>query len=925
MLSLKLAFHSDNNDSKTTRHSMGKKDNYEREEKYEFEQIQASLIESYKKKKYRKIFEFLDTKERLYRQSDLLFQLFFSHMKMNCIMKIIDKKFNKYYKSPQIKGIEKWFKFANTLLNKLSRSIFKLNKEEIKEQCEYVLLYYIKINYYHALYCKHKKDNKEYIYYLIMTEQIIENTINTVTFSQTFIFINRVYLLISNILIQDNAIFSAINYLLKVLKICKCVKRTEIQLKTKKEKSNNNNLFSSNREHEAINEDSNYEYLITELNFLAAIAFCLLGICFEKLNEYFLANSSYRHAKWITENYLSDDSEFNKLAKLLRELVDKSTKEKDIITIVSRIDMVKFINKHKKKPKRKIIDSFDDKKLMKYKMLEKKIDKLKIKDSEQFQQILLTDNNSNEENHKSNNIKLMTNNVILLNYLSSAEFKPVIYQIKNMNIYNMNKETEMLISKKLEDIKKKYHNSSQVNKSKLSADDSDSKSFFGYNDKIRKIQKKRFKTELNSKSTNLLNFEKKYIDKKNSLRLFNDGNNIMQFPSLKSKLSSKNLINRNLMINLFDNVSSKNYENKNKDFLNESSSFFDNNSLKKNKGFPLQRSFSIRISSEISENSSFSNEINNLNQLNNLHFLNNSPPQRYKILINNKEIPKINPKKVEDIKIKEKVEKKNIKENVEKRKNKVPKPKNKIKKMDKYIFNKAYSKKFEYLDLLTNKEYKFQKSILRNKSFEKILDEKFEPEKIKKDANLFYVKTLDEKLKLLEEKVQNLDNLDKFSYHDKNIEKKLLLYQKKACSTLNYKYEDKYYELLKNFNQNKEMIKTENSLENDKLNFRNNSVGFNLDYINENNNMQMNIIGSKIEKIEKKEKKISQSLSQIKSQTKLNENYPYIKKGNKNIINLKRENNKKPSFSIHLLPFKLNKILNKKIRKSAFLNSKLIV
>ena len=40
----------------------------------------------------------------------------------------------------------------------------------------------------------------------------------------------------------------------------------------------------------------------------------------------------------------------------------------------------------------------------------------------------------------------MTNNVILLNYLSSDQFKPVIYQIKNMNIYNMNKETEMLKS-----------------------------------------------------------------------------------------------------------------------------------------------------------------------------------------------------------------------------------------------------------------------------------------------------------------------------------------------------------------------------------------------------------------------------------------------------------------------------------------------
>ena len=923
MLPFKLTFHSDNNDSKTSRHSIDKKDIYEKEEKYEFEQIQASLIESYKKKKYRKIFEFLDTKERLYRQSDLLFQLFFSHMKMNCIMKIIDKKFNKYFKSPHIKGIEKWFKFANVLLNKFSYSIFKLNKEEIKEQCEYVLLYYIKINYYHALYSKHKKDSKEYIYYLIMTEQIIKNTINKVTFPQTFIYINRVYLLISNLLIQDNAVFSAINYLLKVLKICKCVKRTEIELKTKREKSNNNNLFSSNREQEPIKEDSNFEYLITELYFLTAITFCLLGICFEKLNEYFLANTSYRHAKWITENHLSDDFEFNKLAKLLRELVEKSTKEKNIITILSRIDMVKFINKHKKKPKRKIIDSFDDKKLMKYKILEKKIGKLKIKDSEPFQQILLTDPNNNEENQKSNNIKLMINNAILLNYLSSAEFKPVIYQIKNLNIYNMSKETEMLISKKLEDIKKKYNNSSQVNKSKISADDSNNKSYFGYNDKLKKIQKKRFNTELNIKNSNLLNLEKKHINKTNSLKFFNDENDILKFPSLKTKLSSKNLINRNLIINLLDNISSKNskrksstgFENKNKDFLNDSSSFFDNHSLKKNKGFTHQNSLSIKISSEISENSSFSNELNNLNHLNNLYHLNNSPPQRYKILVNNKEIPKIIPKKVE--------EKKNIKEKVEKRKNKVPKPKINIIKMDKYIFNKAYSKKFEYLDSLINKEYKFQKSILRNKSFEKILDEKFEPEKCKKDANLFYVKTLDEKLKLLEEKVQNLDNFGKFNHREKYIEKKLLLYQKKGCSSLNYKYKEKNHKLLEDLNHNKEAIKADNSPMNDNLNFRNNSVEYNLTNINENNNIQMNIIGSKIEKIEKK---IAKNLSTIKKKPKLKGTYPKIKGVNKKNINLsKKKSDKKSFFSLKFFPLKLDKILNNKVRKSAFINSNLIV
>ena len=103
---------------------------------------------------------------------------------------------------------------------------------------------------------------------------------------------------------------------------------------------------------------------------------------------------------------------------------------------------------------------------------------------------------------------------------------------------------------------------------------------------------------------------------------------------------------------------------------------------------------------------------------------------------------------------------------------------------------------------------------------------------------------------------------------------------------------------------------------NNNLNFRNNSVGYDLASINENNNIQMNIIGSKIEKIEKK---ISRSLSQIKNKTKLKESYPKIKKAHKHIINIKQIEIE------HLLPIKIDKYLNSKIRKSAFINSNLIV
>ena len=144
----------------------------------------------------------------------------------------------------------------------------------------------------------------------------------------------------------------------------------------------------------------------------------------------------------------------------------------------------------------------------------------------------------------------------------------------------------------------------------------------------------------------------------------------------------------------------------------------------------------------------------------------------------------------------------------------------------------------------------------------------------------------------------------------------MLLYQKKACTTLNYKYKEKYSKLLEDFNQSKEVIKTENSINNDDLKCRNNSVGYDLTNINDNNNIQMNIIGSKIEKIEKK---ISKSLSQIKKRTIIKETSSKAKKAHRHTVDLKKIKIE------HIFPLKLDKFLRNKERKSAFINSNLIV
>ena len=807
-------------------------ENEEREEKIEFEDIHEALLNSYKRKKYRKILEFINTRDSFLKQSNITHKLFFSHMKMNCILKIIEKKFNKYYTSSQIKGIEKWFKIADDSLYKFSNLISKIYKDEILDQCEYIILYNIKVCYYHSLYSKFKSKNKDYISYLILSEEIIKMVIDKITFPETFIFIVRIYLLLSNILIQDYSIYSALNYLLLILNICRIIKSNEIELQNNKENNYNDNLFITSGK-KVIKENRNLNNYFEEINFLSALSYCLLGVCFEYLHDSFLSNNAYRQAKWITENLLNNNSsEYSNLFMLLDELTDKSQKEKDIIIILCKLDMVKFINKYKIKPKRKGLYSFEKTKLIQYQKMEKKIGKLKLNEPEHLQQILLTDDNENSP--KSKKIKLMTNNVILLNYLSSEQFKPIIYDIKNMNIYNMNKDTELIIAKNIEKIRNKakiesFSNDKKRSSSQNSINNQLNESFY----KIKKLRnRKRFKTEFNN---NLLDLNKgktenikPEINKQNYHRtspkdlLLRSNKNLkfhrkLSLNSLKIEYDEL-LQNKELSLNdsyqIDDNSSSKSKHSFKKSFLN-----------KKDKKISLKK---LAFNSHIKQNKKEFNNDKNKNKFdNNKNKINKNNNQ----IINKEANKKIN--KVYKIKRK-----------------KVPRPMNN--KLDKYIFNKIYIKKLEHIEKLTHKEYKFQKGILRNKSYEKVPELKFDPDKEKKDAEFFFIKTLDEKLKILEDKVQSLAGTNKIDFsYEKEMKRKLLNYQNRACTSLNYRDKENYTKLLKNI-KIKNLEITEKKLNNKNIPiFRSNSSNaFNSKIVNENNNLQMNILGEKIGKIQ---------------------------------------------------------------------------
>ena len=132
---------------------------------------------------------------------------------------------------------------------------------------------------------------------------------------------------------------------------------------------------------------------------------------------------------------------------------------------------------------------------------------------------------------------------------------------------------------------------------------------------------------------------------------------------------------------------------------------------------------------------------------------------------------------------------------------------------DKYVFNKNYRKKMNYLEILSEKELSFQKEVLNLKKIETLKTEPLEIEKVKRKAELFYHIELDEKIKNLNEKNQSIKQQEEYFYP--KIEKIRYMLEERTCKSLNLRNRDKYLFLLKKIekheNQNRFLSKFQKS------------------------------------------------------------------------------------------------------------------
>ncbi len=178
---------------------------------------------------------------------------------------------------------------------------------------------------------------------------------------------------------------------------------------------------------------------------------------------------------------------------------------------------------------------------------------------------------------------------------------------------------------------------------------------------------------------------------------------------------------------------------------------------------------------------------------------------------------------------------------------------------DKYIFDKDYIKKRQILDSQSEKEYQFQKLLLREKKSEKIFISPFNIQNSKKKAENLFNLTMDDKLQLISEKNRTIKTGEKKNYFNSIIFKTSNALLEKSCKSLSSKDREKYYEFIKKTKRRNSIIKSR-MLYNNRNSFFNCSED-NED-LNEKNKEVMNLLEYNINNLEKKEEKLRKNKSQ---------------------------------------------------------------
>lgn len=409
-----------------------------------FKGLYGSLIGMYNKRKYRKLLTQLLKNEKTYLKYNIANNLELTHLQIECVFQIIKKKFFKYSSRPIIKNIENWLNKTDSLIDKFYHQIDEIDENEKICQFEFLMQYTLRNLYNYAIYNKHVGKIVDCVSYLSMGEKLIQNFSAIITYPETYTIISQIFLFLSSFMISDESFSTAKNYIGKTMKLL--LKEIELLMKN----SNIHYLAQEEKDSSPLSTKNNLFVLEdSECFLLLGISFYQLGVCFENEGEIMKASDSYMQAKHFFGDYLPD--EYSSLINFFTNVSDNCKNKKDFIQIILRKEVHSNDYKEKIVKKRRPKLYFDDEeRIAKFDNVKNYLQTLNLKEIDDDDQDLLDEIG---EKPKSQFVKKMTKNVHLYNYLMSDDFKPVVTQMKSLEVNKLDDETKRTIQKKIIKIK----------------------------------------------------------------------------------------------------------------------------------------------------------------------------------------------------------------------------------------------------------------------------------------------------------------------------------------------------------------------------------------------------------------------------------------------------------------------------------------
>ena len=213
----------------------------------------------------------------------------FNELKLICVFKIVNRKLNKHAKEQQkLKRIDKYLYQAISYIHEWSMD---LNKSDVDYQIQkdMIIRFNLQLIYTQALMCYNSQQIADTIVMLSIGKRLIDYFCETCQNADALAYMQKILIFLSTFLILDNNYQTAKIYLSNSLKIS--IKELSIRLEGDTE-------FD-------VKTLPKKPYRKLEKVFLnIVIGFYQRGVCEENLGNLLLTIENYRQAKWFGENFL---------------------------------------------------------------------------------------------------------------------------------------------------------------------------------------------------------------------------------------------------------------------------------------------------------------------------------------------------------------------------------------------------------------------------------------------------------------------------------------------------------------------------------------------------------------------------------------------------------------------------------------------